>query len=261
MEPSGDSSEAGRGVNDRALRSLLLRSRRGGVPLPTLPADPKEGVPVTVPGASSETQWGLELLRWGHTCHAGVFGVSSVFHKVDLHPDADMLHDKSIAAIVSQYEGALDMLRSAIVLAPEGIWDSPEHENRTWRLAYHALWGVRFYLGSSPEVFVPWEGAIEGAESLGGSWEPEGAARVDRVHTAEELTGFLESLLKDLPAAVASLPLDAPSGFEWYPFSRLELHINTIRHTQHHAAQIIERARGQDVCGFGWVAGRGISDS
>lgn len=167
-----------------------------------------------------------------------------------------MTHDKIIAAIVSQYEGALEMLRSAIVQAPEGIWDSPEYENRTWRLAYHALWGVRFYLGTSPEAFVPWEDAIDGAESLGGSWEPEGAAQVDRVHTVEELTRFLDSLLEEIPAAVASLPLDAPSGFEWYPFTRFELHIHSIRHTQHHAAQLIERARAQGVRGFNWVAGR-----
>lgn len=170
-----------------------------------------------------------------------------------------MTHEALVAAIASQYEASLEMLRSAILRAPEEIWDSPNYENRTWRLAYHALWGVRFYLGPSPDAFTPWETGIEGAESLGGSWEPEGAAKVEGVHTPGDLIGFLDDLLVEIPAAVASLPLDAPSGFEWYPFSRFELHINSIRHTQHHAAQLIERVRAHGVRGIDWAAGTNLS--
>lgn len=182
----------------------------------------------------------------------------------DRTEDASMSDDAStpdhaiVSAIASQYEAALEMLRSAILRAPPGIWDSPEYENRTWRVAYHALWGVRFYLGQSPEVYTPWENAIEGAESLGGSWEAEGAAHVEGVHSVEELLGFLDSLLEDVTPAVASLPLWAPSGFEWYPISRFELHINSIRHTQHHTAQLIERIRAHGVRGIDWVAGAAV---
>jgi hypothetical protein len=64
-----------------------------------------------------------------------------------------------------------------LLVTPKEIWDSPEYENRTWRVAYHALWAVRFYLGPSPEAYTPWPGAIEGAESLGGSWEGGGGGR------------------------------------------------------------------------------------
>lgn len=158
-------------------------------------------------------------------------------------------------AISSQYRAALEMLRAAILQSPPEIWDSDAYENRTWRLAYHILWGVRFYLGASPEAFTAWPGAIDGAESLGGSWEADGATRIEGVHTPEELIGFLEQLLTELPGAVAALPLDAPSGFEWFPISRLELHLNTIRHTQHHVGQLIERARTHGVRGIDWVAG------
>lgn len=162
------------------------------------------------------------------------------------------------STLVSQYEAALEMLRSAILRAPERIWDSPEYENRTWRLAYHALWGVRFYLGPSPEAYTPWEDAIEGAESLGGSWEPGGAPEVEGVHSPEELVRFLDDVLDDIPSAVGTLPLTAPSGFDWYPFTRFELHIHSIRHTQHHAAQLIERLRAPDERGFDWVARRNL---
>lgn len=167
-----------------------------------------------------------------------------------------MNHGEIVTALTSQYVAALEMLRSAVLQAPEEIWDSPDHENRTWRLVYHTLWGVRFYLGSSPEAFQPWEGAIEGAESLGGSWEEEGATQVEGVHTPDELLAFLDDLLANVNTAVASQPLEAASGFEWYPCSRFELHINTIRHTQHHAAQLIARVRAHGARGIPWVAGK-----
>lgn len=169
-----------------------------------------------------------------------------------------MGHDQIATVLASQYAAALEMLRSAILRAPAGIWDSPDYENRTWRLAYHTLWGVRFYLADSPESFEPWAGAIDGAESLGGFWEPEGAARVDGVHTPAELITFLDDLLEQVPSAVAGLPMDAPSGFEWYPFNRFELHVNTIRHVQHHTAQLIERLRAHGVRGIPWAAARGL---
>lgn len=170
-----------------------------------------------------------------------------------------MTNDAIVTALSSQYEAALEMLRSAILGAPDATWDSPDYENRTWRVAYHALWSVRFYLAPAPESFRPWPGAIEGAESLGGSWESDGAAQVEGVHSPEELIGFLDSLIGELPGAVASLPLEAPSGFEWYPYTRFELHLNTIRHVQHHAAQLIERNRAQGAREFNWVAGKGLS--
>jgi hypothetical protein len=170
-------------------------------------------------------------------------------------PNGDAMNRTLIdKALASQYAGALEMLRSAILRSPPEIWDSPAHENRTWRLAYHALWAARFYLGASPEAHVPWSGAIEGAESLGGSWEAEGAVQVDGVHSPEELIAFLDVLLTEIPAAIAALPFESPCGFDWYPLNRLELHINSIRHTQHHTAQIIERRRLAGVRGIPWSA-------
>ncbi len=160
------------------------------------------------------------------------------------------------ATIVSQYTGALEMLRAAILRTPSELWDDPRHENRTWRLAYHALWAVRFYLGASPEAYTPWPGAIEGAESLGGSWETDGAAEVAGCHTHEELVGFLDQLLQEIPYAVASLPLEDACGFEWYPFRRFELHVHSIRHTQHHTAQLIERLHAHGIRGIDWIAGK-----
>lgn len=50
-----------------------------------------------------------------------------------------------------------------------------------------------------------------------------------------------------------ALPFNNNSGFDWYPFSRIELHINNIRHIQHHTAQLIERLKVKGITGFPWA--------
>lgn len=160
------------------------------------------------------------------------------------------------SALICQYEAALTMLRAAIQATPNAIWDSADYENQTWRLAYHTLHYTKMYLTASFESFSPWDDAIAGAESLGGSWEdPDSSVIVEGVHTRDELVAYLESLLSELPQAITALPLEAESGFAWYPCSRLELHLNSIRHIQHHTGQIIERLRTNGVTGIDWVSG------
>ena len=159
-------------------------------------------------------------------------------------------------ALSSQYKAALEMLRNAIQATPEELWDSEAHDNRTWRLAYHTLFYTKLYLSPSYEVFAVWDEAIEFAECLGGTWEdPNATVSVEGVHSADELVSFLESVLSELPESIAALPLEAESGFEWYPISRLELHLNNIRHIQHHTGQLIERLRANGVTGLAWVGG------
>lgn len=168
-----------------------------------------------------------------------------------------MENKKITYTLASQYRASLEMLRSAIEKTPEAQWNNEDCDNPNWQLAYHVLWSVKFYLGANPESYVPWSNAIEGAESLGGSqdWEnPDPGVRIDGFHTKNELLSFIVSVEKSLKNAIEQLPLHENSGFEWYPYSRLELHINTIRHIQHHTAQITERLKGKGISDFPWWA-------
>lgn len=162
-----------------------------------------------------------------------------------------------VNVLVSQYKASLGMLRSALERIPHDHWNSNEYRNPNWQIIYHVLWGVKFYLGANPENYVAWENAIVGAESLGGAadWEnPEDGIVVEGFHTKEELLGFIADLEERLAQTIEALPLQGDSGFEWYPYSRLELHINSIRHIQHHTAQIIERLKAKGITGFPWWA-------
>ncbi len=165
--------------------------------------------------------------------------------------------DKTINEVLeSQYRATLQMLRQAIEKIPSEQWNTEEYKNPNWQIAYHAIWGARLYLGANMESYVPWEKAIKGAESLGGTqeWEnPEESVIVEGYNSKEELFSFINDLEDDLQQAISKLPIDENSGFEWYPYSRLELHINNIRHIQHHTAQLIERMKVKGITGFPWA--------
>lgn len=168
--------------------------------------------------------------------------------------------DPLVSVLVSQYRAGLRMLRAAIQAVPPALWDDAAYEHRTWRLAYHTLYVTRMYLFPSMEAVTPWQGAIEGAHSMGGDWEETaGPPAVEGVHTPAEIIEFLDSVYRSLPEAVAALPLEADSGFEWYPFTRLELYLMSIRHVQHHTGQLIERLRTHGVGGIAWVPGEDVA--
>ena len=42
-------------------------------------------------------------------------------------------------SLKSQYHAALATLREAIELCPDALWDRQADRNRSWQIAYHAL--------------------------------------------------------------------------------------------------------------------------
>lgn len=161
--------------------------------------------------------------------------------------------------LTSQYKASLGMLRQALGRIPDEQWNTEEYNNPNWQIAYHVLWATKYYLGPNSETYVPFENAIEGAESLGGAqeWEnPDAGIDIEGFHTKEELVSYIENLESKLQSNIEKLSFNESSGFEWYPYSRLELHINNIRHIQHHTAQIIERLKSKKITGFNWWADR-----
>lgn len=166
------------------------------------------------------------------------------------------MNNKKIAEILaSQYKASLGMLRKTLEKVPEDQWNTDEYNNPNWQIAYHCIAAIQYYLGANDASFVPFEKAIRGAESLGGSqeWEnPDAGVVLEGFHTKEELFSFIDELNENLLQRIEALPFEADSGYEWYPVSRFELHLNCIRHTQHHTAEIIERLKIKGISGFRW---------
>lgn len=157
--------------------------------------------------------------------------------------------------LASQYKASLGMLRQTLERIPEEEWNNDEYGNPNWQIAYHTIWATKLYLGANLNSYIPFENVIEGAESLGGAeeWEnPNDNLKVEGYHTKEELLSYVHSIYDNLVQSIQQLPIDQSSGFEWYPYSRMELHINNIRHIQHHTAQLIERLKVTGITGFSW---------
>lgn len=152
----------------------------------------------------------------------------------------------------AQFGAALSMLHDAIKSCPPTEWDRRVGNWPFWQAAYHVLFYVDFYLSTNEHSFSPQEFHRKEYESF----REEPLADENQVIEAvpqEKILGYVLHCHQKTAASLAAETaesLQGPSGFSWYPISRLEFHINNIRHAQHHAAQLslaLRRSSGIDI--------------
>lgn len=152
-----------------------------------------------------------------------------------------------------QYRASMAMLKEAITKCPESLWNAPEYPNKFWRVAYHALYYTHLYLQNSLRGFTKWKKHRENYNRLGRPGSAHGRSKIDAPYSQVEILEYFEICLREIEAKVPSLDFNAPSGFYWLPFTKLELQLYNIRHIQHHAGQLIDRLRTVEGIGIGWV--------
>lgn len=150
--------------------------------------------------------------------------------------------------VKSQYHASLEMLGQAIVKCPDSLWDDREYKNPFWRVAYHALFYTHLYLQDSLEGFSPWGRHKEDYEALGRDCSQDG-----QPYTKDQVLEYCELCGGEVEERVAALEPDAPSGFHWLPFSRLELQFYNIRHLQQHTGELCERLGARGDTEVDWV--------
>ena len=160
------------------------------------------------------------------------------------------------ALIRSQYHATLDMPEQAIQVCPKDLWTDTSHKNAFWHVAYHAVFYTHLYLSSSLQTFVPWTKGRPEYEFLGDKlpWPPHERPKIGEPYTKDEVLEYVSFCRQVVETQAPTLDLEAASGFEWLPFSKLELQFYNIRHTQHHTGQLSERLRTSANTGLGWVA-------
>ncbi len=152
-------------------------------------------------------------------------------------------------SLKSQYRAALMMLRQAVEGCPDALWLDSSFKNAAWNIAYHALFYTHLYLSPSEEAFTTWEYHKDSYHEFGAWPEPYSRAQV---------LAYLAICLELADVQVDALDLDAPSGFPWLPFSRLELHLYNIRHIMLHTGELAERLGAHGAFEVEWV-GRGAA--
>ncbi len=156
------------------------------------------------------------------------------------------------AALKGQYHAALAMLRQAIERCPDDLWAGGENPVAFWRVTYHTLFFTHLYLQPNVDGFRPWAQHRDEHECLGVlPYPPHREAIIGEPYTKAQMLEYWQICNELVDTAVDGLDLEAAEcGFPWYRLSKLEHHINNIRHVQHHAGLLAGRlrlARGTDV--------------
>ena len=148
-------------------------------------------------------------------------------------------------AIRSQYQASLEMLKQAVINCPDSIWNDPADKNRSWYIAYHALFWTHCYLHGSPQDFQPWQD----------HWDdrlPE-LPQIPAGYSQADVLDYLGYCQKFVDEVVPRLNLEAESGFRGRPQTKFELQIYTIRHIQGHAGELMERLGTRARIDVDWV--------
>ena len=157
-----------------------------------------------------------------------------------------------------QFGAAIDMLDNALRACPDQLWrdrlwnnqsEQPEY-SQFWYIAYHALFWLDFYLSGSVEGFVP------PAPFTLDELDPAGIIP-ERPYAKVELRAYLEHCRTKCRATIGALTderADQRCVFGWGETSFAELLLYTMRHVQHHTAQLNLMLRQKIDSAPRWVA-------
>jgi hypothetical protein len=163
----------------------------------------------------------------------GVLYLAFWIEEKSMKSDANAL-ETSKEALLQQFGASIDMLENAMLACPETLWADRSHRPEIWRLVYHTLFWLDFYLSDTPVGFSP------PAPFNLGELDPQGTLP-ERPYTKEELLAYLVHGRAKCRAAIAALTEETARRrfrFEWMDFTTIELLLYNMRHVQHGAAQL-----------------------
>jgi DinB superfamily len=140
-------------------------------------------------------------------------------------------------ALKGQYHAALAMLREAIELCPDSLWNGGIPPRQFWRLAYHTLFFTHLYTERNMDDFQRWEKHRDEVES------DQEREKLDAVpYTKAELLEYWEIVNARIDGQLDVLDLTSPKcGIPWYKLPTLDHQMMNIRHVQEHAGQLRDR--------------------
>jgi len=150
--------------------------------------------------------------------------------------------------IWQQFGAAIESLENAIHACPERVWGDKAGSHEFWYITYHTLFFLDYYMSGTDQGFAPPQPFT--LDEL----NPAGVLP-DRVYTKEELLNYLEHGRQKSRKVIDSLTEETthqPCGFK-KDLTVAELYLYTMRHVQHHAAQLNLLLRQQTDSAPRWV--------
>ena len=163
------------------------------------------------------------------------------------------------AALTRQFGAAIDTLAAAIEACPDRLWDDRSMPPPFWHIAYHTLFYLDLYLSESEERFTPAACHRPHANFLGAMPFPPFRVETPAVAcTREDLRAYLahgRARCRERIAGLTDAEIERRSPFPWLDFTCGDLILYTMRHVQHHAAQLNLRLRAEGIEPPAWVGG------
>jgi hypothetical protein len=136
----------------------------------------------------------------------------------------------------NQFGAAIDSLDNAIIACPDSVWNLHARpiEQQCWYLVFHTLFWLDFYLSESTEGFTP------PAPFTLGEMDPAGVYP-DRAYSKDEMRTYLEHGRNKCRSRIAAMTNESAARrfkFGSLDLGAFELLLYTMRHVQHHAAQL-----------------------
>lgn len=135
-----------------------------------------------------------------------------------------------------QFGAALQMLENTIRACPLEVWNSENQEPQYWYIAYHTLFWTDYYASETPDE-TEFKPPVPFTTS---EFDDEGLMP-ERIYSQGELLEYLGHTREKVRQFIGSLDADRLHrrfDVPWRNYSYLELTLYSLRHVQHHAAQL-----------------------
>jgi hypothetical protein len=156
---------------------------------------------------------------------------------------------------VSQFEAALCTLNTCIDRCPQSAWQARVGNYAFSQVVFHTLLFTDLYLGADVASLRAQPFHVSNADFFANYEEFED--HVPRnLYERAPVKRYLEHCRQKVGEVIrgeSEQTLGGPSGFEWRKFTRAELHVYSLRHVQHHAAQLSLRLRLDHAVDIPWI--------
>ena len=144
--------------------------------------------------------------------------------------------------LLGQFGASLSVLNQCAQQCPDEQWEGLVGDYAFWHVAYHTLFFTDLYLSPDEQSFEPPSFYREDYHFFGQKpWPPYEKVVADVPYPKETIIEYVQ-ICRDKAARIIAREtpdsLEGPCGFWWYKIPRGEFHLNSIRHIQHHAAQM-----------------------
>lgn len=167
-----------------------------------------------------------------------------------------MLTDAFQHLLASQFEACLGLLDQCVARCPDALWNAPVAKHPFCQVAFHTLIFADLYLGADTESLRQQPFHLEHRQFFGDYEQLEDREPVSLYERAP-VRAYLDFCRRKAAATIAAETDDtlcSPAQFPRKNVSRAELHLENIRHIQHHAAQLILRLRLDSDVDIPWVS-------